>query len=130
MTDLWGPDEARVSRPVLREREGEVPFRHSPVPHAGICAGAARKSGPYRDQICPVGSATWRVGWPSNALSVVTFGDGGLRTLLKIVAESFAATSMGNTSSPSSKSISKAPLLDLEQSNHDCNPKSDSQSSD
>jgi hypothetical protein len=37
--DLWGPDEARVSRPVLREREGEVPSRHSPVPHAGICAG-------------------------------------------------------------------------------------------
>src|SRR5450759_6001294 len=29
--DLWGPDEARVSRPVLREREGEVPSRHSPA---------------------------------------------------------------------------------------------------
>jgi hypothetical protein len=29
-SDLWGPDEARVSRPVLREREGEVPSRHSP----------------------------------------------------------------------------------------------------
>ena len=28
--DLWGPDEARASRPVLREREGEVPSRHSP----------------------------------------------------------------------------------------------------
>ena len=33
MTDLWGPDEARVSRPVLREREGEVPSRHSPDCH-------------------------------------------------------------------------------------------------
>ena len=29
-SDLWGPDEARVSRPVLREREGEVPSRYSP----------------------------------------------------------------------------------------------------
>ena len=31
--DLWGPDEARASRPVLREREGEVPSRHSPDRH-------------------------------------------------------------------------------------------------
>jgi hypothetical protein len=29
-TDLWGPDETRVSRPVLREREGEIPSRHLP----------------------------------------------------------------------------------------------------
>src|ERR1039458_8171255 len=67
--------------------------------------------------------------WPRNPLCVVEFGDGGLRTLLRNVAESFAATSMGSTSSPSSKPIATATLLDLEQSNHDCNPKSDSQSS-
>jgi hypothetical protein len=56
--DLWGPDEARVSRPVLREREGATPSRHSPVPHAGICAEAARKGGPYRDpfKVVPVGA--------------------------------------------------------------------------
>ena len=32
--DLWGPDDERSSRPVLREREGESPSRHSPEPHA------------------------------------------------------------------------------------------------
>jgi len=28
--------------------EGEVPCRHSPVPHAGVCKEAARYGGPYR----------------------------------------------------------------------------------
>lgn len=37
--DLWGPDEARVSRPVLREREGATPSRHSPEPHVRIDRG-------------------------------------------------------------------------------------------
>ena len=32
--DLWGPDDERSSRPVLREREGAIPSRHSPEPHA------------------------------------------------------------------------------------------------
>ena len=27
---LWEPDDGRLSRPVLREREGEVPSRYSP----------------------------------------------------------------------------------------------------
>ena len=67
--------------------------------------------------------------WTRNPLCVVECGDGGLRTLLRNVAESFAATSIGNTSSSSSKPTATATLLDLEQSNHDCNPESDSQSS-
>ena len=29
--EQWEPDDARVSRPVLRERGGEIPPRHSPV---------------------------------------------------------------------------------------------------
>src|SRR6185437_13232695 len=29
--EQWEPDDARVSRPVLRERGGETPPRHSPV---------------------------------------------------------------------------------------------------
>jgi hypothetical protein len=28
--EQWEPDDARVSRPVLRERGGEIPPRHSP----------------------------------------------------------------------------------------------------
>ena len=32
--EQWEPDDARVSRPVLRERGGEIPPRHSPLhPH-------------------------------------------------------------------------------------------------
>src|SRR5664279_3540856 len=37
--DLWGPDDERSSRPVLREREGETPSRHSPKPHVRIERG-------------------------------------------------------------------------------------------
>src|SRR5450755_2260535 len=29
--EQWEPDDARVSRPVLRERGGEIPPRHSPL---------------------------------------------------------------------------------------------------
>ena len=29
----WEPDDTRVSRPVLRERGGEIPPRHSPCRH-------------------------------------------------------------------------------------------------
>jgi DDE domain len=29
--EQWEPDDARVSRPVLRERGGETPPRHSPL---------------------------------------------------------------------------------------------------
>jgi hypothetical protein len=28
--EQWEPDDTRVSRPVLRERGGEIPPRHSP----------------------------------------------------------------------------------------------------
>ena len=33
---LWEPYDGRLSRTVLREREGEVPSRHSPRPGAHI----------------------------------------------------------------------------------------------
>ena len=39
--EQWEPDDARVSRPVLRERGGEIPPRHSPghsYPRAQILA--------------------------------------------------------------------------------------------
>ena len=49
--DLWGPDEARVSRPVLREREGEVPSRHSPKPHVPIERGG--ETGPLVGYCAP-----------------------------------------------------------------------------
>jgi hypothetical protein len=31
MAGQWEPDESRGSRPVLRERRGEIPLRHSPL---------------------------------------------------------------------------------------------------
>ena len=34
---LWEPYDGRLSRTVLREREGEVPSRHSPG-HAAACS--------------------------------------------------------------------------------------------
>src|SRR5664279_274602 len=41
--DLWGPDDERSSRPVLREREGESPSRHSPNCHVRFGPEAAGK---------------------------------------------------------------------------------------
>ncbi len=41
--DLWGPDDGRLSRPVLREREGEIPSRYSPEPHARFDRGPLGK---------------------------------------------------------------------------------------
>jgi hypothetical protein len=52
-TDLWGPDETRVSRPVLREREGEIPSRHSPERHARFDRGPlARRPSTPRWKAC------------------------------------------------------------------------------
>src|SRR5208337_4760680 len=46
--EQWEPDDARVSRPVLRERGGETPPRHSPCHHdrrnkATVLAGRRSK---------------------------------------------------------------------------------------
>ena len=37
--ELWEPYDGRLSRTVLREREGEVPSRHSPAPALRVCRG-------------------------------------------------------------------------------------------
>jgi hypothetical protein len=41
MAGQWEPDESRGSRPVLRERRGEIPLRHSPCHHLRARAGRA-----------------------------------------------------------------------------------------
>ena len=46
--EQWEPDDTRVSRPVLRERGGEIPPRHSPLsenrwPYALSLAGRRRR---------------------------------------------------------------------------------------
>src|SRR5208337_2502534 len=49
--EQWEPDDARVSRPVLRERGGETPPRHSPRHHhqrQETLALARRRSGRLR----------------------------------------------------------------------------------
>ena len=38
---LWEPYDGRLSRTVLREREGEVPSRHSPGSSARRCGAGA-----------------------------------------------------------------------------------------
>src|SRR5208337_2944967 len=50
--EQWEPDDARVSRPVLRERGGEIPPRHSPLsenrrPYGlSLAGGRRRRRGP------------------------------------------------------------------------------------
>jgi hypothetical protein len=43
------PPKASLSRRALR-RQNPRQEPSAVIPHAGICAGAARKGGPYRDQ--------------------------------------------------------------------------------
>jgi hypothetical protein len=55
--------------------------------------------------------------------------DGELKAFRTKIVESVAATSLSDMSSPSSISNAASTLLDLEQSNHDCDQESDSKSS-
>ncbi len=53
--EQWEPDEARVSRPVLRERGGEIPPRHSPrgpVPDPRRGRSRSRRRSRLRQRNC------------------------------------------------------------------------------
>ncbi|MDQ6782853.1 MAG: group II intron reverse transcriptase/maturase, partial [Actinomycetota bacterium] len=54
-TDLWGPDEARVSRPVLREPRGATPLGYLPEPHARFDGGELDKEPLWQPMMAALG---------------------------------------------------------------------------